>query len=121
MQRIETRVQLINFVCENISRRAISRACHSGTVQVMGGFSHVLPSQRPGWIVSVTSVHGRTWLVAVTAHDHQHVFHAWVVEKIPWEYYVGTLGRETYSIYNGDHPEQAYIAWTRANDKTNMG
>ena len=111
MQRIETRTQLINFICENISRRAIVRACHhsEGLVQVMGGFSQIPPSPEPGWIVSITSVHGRTWLVAVTSDDHRHVFKSWIVKKIPWEYYIGKIGQE-YSIYNGDNPEQACLA-----------
>ncbi len=113
MQRIETRTQLIRFICESIGQYAIARACHNGTVLVAGGFKPLSPSPAPGWIVSVTSVHGRTWLVAVTADDHRHVFRTWLLERIPWVDYVG-VGGEAYSIYNGDNPEQACIARERA-------
>lgn len=68
------------------------------------------PGTRPGWIVAVTSVHERTWNIAVTSDDHRHIFHVWVVESIPWEYYVGTFHREQYSIYDGDDPYQAICA-----------
>jgi len=110
MQRIETRTQLINFICENISQRAIVRACHNGIVQVLGGFKLIPPSRRPGWIVAITSVYGKVWLVAVTSDDHNHVFRTWLVEKIPWSYYVGRIDREEYSIYNGDDPQQACLS-----------
>jgi len=115
MQRIETRTQLINFICENISQSAIVRACHSpaGIVQVIGGFGIIPPSVRPGWIVSITSAWGRTWLVAVTTDDYRHVFHTWLVKSIPWEYYVGQMDKGEYSIYNGDNPEQACMARER--------
>ena len=111
MQRIDTRTQLINFICENISQPTIVRACHhsEGRVQVLGGFKLVPPSFHPGWIVSITSVFGRTWHVAVTSDDHRHIFKTWVVQLIPWRYYIGKVGQE-YSIYNGDNPEQACLA-----------
>ena len=107
MQRIETRTQLINFICENIAQRAIVRACHNGEVQVLGGFSKIPLTRRPGWIVSITSVYGRTWLVAIIPDDHQHVFRTGIVDSIPWQYYVGRIDRDEYSIYDGDRPEQA--------------
>ena len=114
MQRIKTRTQLINFICENIPQSAIVRACHNGTVQVLGGFDIVPPGTKPGWIVAVTSVHGRTWLVAVTPDDHRHVFKVGIVESIPWPYYVGKSGRN--SIYDGDNPDQACRAKEQYND-----
>ncbi|MCK5611413.1 hypothetical protein KAR91_56605 [Candidatus Pacearchaeota archaeon] len=66
--------------------------------------------------MSVTSVHERTWLIAVTTNDHRHIFHVWVVESIPWEYYVGQNRgcRREYSIYSGDNPDQAQIAWIKS-------
>ena len=112
MQRIETRTQLINFICEDIRQYSIVRACHhpEGSVHVMGGFSRVPPSEKPGWIVSITSVFGRTWLVVVTPHDHQHIFKSWITDSLPWEYYIGKLDRGEDSIYDGDNPGQARLA-----------
>lgn len=120
MQRIETRTQLINFICENISQNAIVRACYRGTVRVLGGFSRVPPSTAPGWIVAVTSIHDRTWLVAVTTDDHRHIFHAWVTNAIPWRYYVGRMDRGEYSIYDGDDPQQACLMRENYEAKSNL-
>lgn len=64
----------------------------------------------------VTSVHGRTWLVAVTSDDHRHIFHAWIVNRILWKYYVGRADREEYSIYDGDDSIQACLAREKANE-----
>ncbi len=117
MQRIETRTDLIQFICESIPQHVIARACHTGTVQVLGGFDSIPPSGQPGWIVSVTSIHGRTWLVTVIANDHRHIFQAGTTESIPWESYMCPSRHqqlEGYSIYFGDNPDQARIAWTRA-------
>lgn len=112
MRRVETRTQLINFICENISQNAIVRACHqaNGNVQVMGGFSKIRPLSVPGWVVAITSIHGRTWLVAVTPDDHRHIFRVCLIESIPWKYYIGRIDREEYSIYDGDNPQQACLA-----------
>lgn len=113
MDRIDTRTELVNYVRDNIPQRAIQRACHNGVVRVLGGFSLISPSTRPGWIISVTSVHGKTWFVAVTSDDHHHVFRTWVVESIPWQFYIGRADRGEYSIYDGDTPEQACRARER--------
>lgn len=110
MDRIETRTQLINFICNNILQRAISRACHNGIVQILGGFNTIPPSSKPGWIISVTSVFGRTWHIAVTSDDHNHIFKVWLVETVPWQYYIGKVDRSKYSIYDGDNPQQAELA-----------
>jgi len=110
MQRIETRTQLVNFICRAIPLHAIGRAACVGTVQVMGGFSRVPPLPKPGWVVSFTSIHGRTWIVAVIPDEQHHIFKAHIIETIPWEYYIGRSDQEEYSIYNGDNPQQAYLA-----------
>ena len=116
MQRIQTRTELINFICNNIGQSAIKRACHSGTLRVLGGFSLIPPSTRPGWIIMITSIHGRSWEIAVTSDDHRHIFHVWIANRIPWKYYVGQADRGEYSIYDGDNPVQACIAERKANE-----
>lgn len=112
MQHITTRTELINFICENISQSAIVRACYRSkeSVKVLGGFSNISPGTSPGWLVVVTSVHGRMWLVAVTSDDHKHVFRTWIAESIPWENYVGQRNRGEYNIFDGDNPNQAWLA-----------
>ena len=84
-------------------------------MQVIGGFAKVPPLSAPGWIVSITSVHGRTWLVTVTSDDHHHVFRTGITDSIPWEFYIGRDGpcEGEYSIYDGDDPQQANLAKER--------
>ena len=117
MQRIQTRTQLINFICRTIRQRSIVRACHEGEVRVLGGFIRIHPSTRPGWVVQVTSRFGHSWLVAVTSYDHQHIVKTWLTRDIPWQYYTGRTDRGKYSIYDGDDPKQADLA--RRNDVKN--
>ncbi len=106
MDRIENRAQLICFIRDNIRQRAIGAACHSGTVQVLGGFSSIPPADRPGWIVSITSACGQAWLVAVIAYDHEHIFRVRTIDEIPWWTYDGK-DEPGYSIFNGDNPVAA--------------
>ena len=112
MQRIRTRTELIEAICGSLGQRAITRACHAGTVEVAGGFSRIPPSPLPGWIVTITSVHERTWMVALVPDDHRHTFHAMMIQEIPWKYYVGRDGpcAGEYSVYDGDNPQQACFA-----------
>lgn len=112
MQRIDTRTQLINAIRNGIGMSAVSRACVTGTVEVLGGFSRIPPMPLPGWVVMITSIHGQTWLIAVTPDDHRHVFNTGLIESAPWRYYVGRDGG--CSIYDGDDPEQACIAREQA-------
>jgi len=114
MAYIETRTQLIEFITDHAPGTAIRRACFEGVVQVLGGFSRIPGehSSPQGWIVSVTSVHEKTWLVAVV-EGHFDIYIVRVIKDIPWAHYVGQLGRN--SIYDGDNPEQALRAKENAN------
>ena len=108
MDRIETRTQLIEYICEHINRPAIRRACHEGKVFVAGGFSQIPPSLKPGWIAVVTSRFGRIWNIAVTPNEEKRVFDVWEVKTkiIPWQNYIGKADAEC-SIYGGDNPTLA--------------
>ena len=118
MDRIDTRTQLINFICQHESS-SVKRACHAGgTVKVLGGFSQVPPGTGPGWIVRITSVHGRTWFIAVSPHESRPTFNVrrlCLTGGIPWRFYVGqspakrAAGGNVYSIYNGDDPDKAWL------------
>ena len=113
MNRIETRTQLIEFICKNVGQRVIARACHEGKVVVAGGFERISPSLLPGWITVITSKTGRVWIIAVLTDDFQQQYRATVVKEIPWGYYAGRSGRAGYSIYDGDMPDQAELARDR--------
>lgn len=104
MDRIETRTQLVEYICEHSTRPAIQRACHEGKVFVAGGFSQIPPSSKPGWIVIVTSRFGRIWNVAVTPNEEKRTFDVRVLKTIPWGQYIDSVFVAEYSIYAGDDP-----------------
>jgi hypothetical protein len=85
----------------NCPRKSIVRALRDGTVEHLGGFSRVPPTSHPGWIVRVTSAHGKEFIVAVIAYQNRYGIR--VLSEVPWRYWDG--GREgTTSFMNGDNP-----------------
>lgn len=109
MDHLNTRTQLINFICEHVPS-AIQRACHTGSVCVLGGFSQVPPNTQPGWITIITSSHGRTWFVVVSPHrEGLPTYEVWITEqKIPWQFYTGDPTGFP-SLFNGDDPDRAWL------------
>lgn len=109
MDHLNTRTELINFICE-YAPSAIQRACHTGTVQVLGGFIRIPPYTQPGWIVAVTSIHGRTWFVAIGPHPAGlPMYVVWTVKQVPWQFWIGDEWPNSL-IFNGDNPERAVLA-----------
>jgi len=115
VDHLDTRTQLINFICLH-ARPAVKRACHTGVVEVLGGFSQVSPPDtRPGWIVSVTSVYGRTWFVVVSPHASEPTYTVGYTSRVPFKFWVCCTADErammgdAYSIFDGDNPERATL------------
>ena len=83
---------------------------------MLGMFRVIPPNGWKGWIVKVTSVHGKDWLVAVTIHPTKHFYHVRMVEKIPWTWWVGSNRpySRTIDIAGGDIPVQAERARRQA-------
>src|SRR4030042_1201271 len=99
MERIDTRKQLIDCICNHAPRPAIATACYRGTIKVLGGFRNIPPSTQSGWIVIVTSEFGRVWYVAVM----EEIGAGWdvdIIDNIPWLNYVGSDYSNKYSIYD---------------------
>jgi len=104
MVHIHHRSELIEYARDRVSSYACERAFTTGKVCVLGGFSSIPPRTTPGWILSVTSRHRKTWLVAITSNEHLHNYDVWFINKAPWEFWDGKIDREGYSIYDGDRP-----------------
>jgi hypothetical protein len=105
MVKIQTREQLLQYVIAALarySRRSVARAMYDGTgiVRVLGGFRPMPPSAAPGWIVSVTSAHGKTWRIAVVIKNNGYGLR--MLDKIPWENW--TDGNT--ELYSGDDPKR---------------
>lgn len=109
MDHLNTRTDLVNFIHKYAPFAAIRRACYTGTVNVLGGFSIVPPGTEPGWITIITSVYGRTWFVVVGPHPAGlPMYVIRTVKRIPWRYWVGDH-RANNPIFNGDNPDRARL------------
>lgn len=118
--RIRTRSDLLWYIQEHAPSGACRRAVIEGEVVVLGGFRVIPPNGWGGWIVRVTSVRGKDWLVAVTLHPTKHLYHARMVEKIPWAWWLGILGPAfEENIMAGDIPLQAEHARRQAQEEKN--
>lgn len=102
--------------CES---NACERAFLTGKVVVLGGFSSIPPSTNPGWILLVTSIHHRTWIIGVETNDIKHRYQVRTLDKIPWAKWVGgaiALFRNS-SLRYGDCPQVAILARRLAQEK----
>ena len=104
MQHFRNRDDLVAWLETRPLRKAISRALQEGTVEVMGGFYIIPPTYLPGWIVRITSIHKRTWNVAIVVHKPLNRYIVYIIDKIPWRHWAG--GDTTNSLYAGDHPKE---------------
>jgi hypothetical protein len=106
----QDRSELVAFVGRQAPTPAIRRACVEGTVEVLGAFYTTCSSNAvlvPGFMVRVTSRHGREWLVSVCPSADQREWVLCVRSAVRWEHYTAestVSGRAYYSIYAGDHP-----------------
>lgn len=73
-------------------------------MEVLGGFHEVPPDPRPCWIVRVTSVYGRTWLMSVVPCRVPPSLIVRRIRSVPWEQWVGPTGNP---LFDGDLPDEA--------------
>lgn len=107
MNRIRNRNDLFRILEEHPPYRMkqILEALSTGRAEVLGGFEQIPPSDKPGWIIIVTSRRETVWNVVITAHENPPRFTTWIVQRIPWEYWVGKTDRDP-TVYDGDHPRK---------------
>jgi hypothetical protein len=113
MQHIETRTHLLEYALARVLSNACRRAFDDGQVVNLGGFDPLPPSEYPGWLLRVTSKHGRVWLIAVTV-EGLHRYRVWPADAIPWQFWTGKDNRDGGSIYTGDLPAVASTSKWRA-------
>jgi hypothetical protein len=118
MRPIRTREELIDFA----ARRAPSAACATALKDMEGalvlGAHDPAVAGLPGWIIKVTSQHGRVWILAVGMDADNQEYVCRQVDEIPDTYTGCVTGRP--GIMNGDdteyrralrcqvHPEDSY-------------
>ena len=103
---IKYRRDLIELVARQAPTSVVKRACLNGNVEILGGFTHVLPpSGLPGWIVRLVTVNRHEILVGVVCNEHAHQYEVRVIDMVPWVQWMGDPGLHEYWVYNGDHPQ----------------
>ena len=110
MKRFRNRNDLLEWLEGHAPRLAIQRAMLSGSVEVLGGFTKLLPSTHSGWAVKIVFKNW-TYLIAVVMDEKRHTYRSFELREIPWEYWCGKTGREPSSIYDGDYPT-IYKVWS---------
>ncbi len=109
MVHIRTRNDLFKIAEENLPTPANGEALCIGSIELLGGFERIPPSIHPGWVMIVTSKRGIVWNVALTLWEHPDRVAVWIVQRIPWEKWLGNIDREP-GIHDGDNPIE-YERW----------
>lgn len=91
---------ILRWLAKNCPRKAIVRSLDNA--ELLGGFNPIPPSSRAGWIVRVTSVYGRVWIVAVIPCVGKPDYEIRVLSKVPWKNYIGC--HDSSCVYGGDRP-----------------
>lgn len=102
---MQTRTQLIELIGRATISAACRRACLTGKVEVLGGFSSTPPRDLPGWIVDIVTKHGRDYRVVVGVDEVNHQYRVdEVTDDPPWEHWVGRYDPAGWAIMAGDNP-----------------
>ena len=102
----QSRLHIVSWLENTCPRPAIVRALREGQVEFFGGFNPISPTTQPGWILRVTSAHGKIRYVAVIAYrDHYGVR---ILRDVPWGNWCGInkngISRYGPLLYSGDNP-----------------
>ena len=103
MVHFQTKDHMVSWLERHCPRKSIVRAINNGKVELLGGFEHIPPSGRPGWITRITSEYGRKWEVAIVYNKGQIDYGILVLNRVPWKHYCGF--EMTNRVYRGDNPD----------------
>lgn len=105
MTHFQSPLHIVSWLGQNCARKAICRAINEGQVEFFGGFNPIPPTVQPGWIMRITSAHGRIWYVAVIMYDRRYGIR--ILRDVPWGSWVGIRpwGEFRARLHSGDHPE----------------
>ena len=115
MVHFQTKNHLLMWLEKNCPRKSIVRALRDETVEHLGGFSKIPPTSHPGWIVRVTSIHDKEFIVAVIAYQSRYGIR--VLSEVPWRYWCGQQGEVESSLINGDNPWTSQLEMHIAKNK----
>ena len=86
MTRIRTKSDLIAWLEEYGPNKAVQGALFEGRVELLGWFTPVPGSFKPGWVLEITSKYGLKWIIVVSVGITSKL-NAYVIDKIEWENY----------------------------------
>ena len=98
---------VITYLLDNSPYRSMTRAMTEGKVEFLGGFYNVIPFNegiinRPGWIIKVTSVYRRAWIMGVIPDEVSHSFRLVRLDEVPWKFKLPKNGNPLFDgIENG--------------------
>lgn len=104
-----SRTDMIEWLIDNCPRQAICRALQANSVEFLGGFTKIPPSNLPGWIFKVVLlIANRTINVCILANDKKHKYEIRIVKHIPWDQWFGDFHGVLMkrSLQSGDKPEE---------------
>lgn len=103
--RFQSRSDLCLYAAKHVPLRSCARAINEGRVELLGGFSSIPPLSDPGFLLKVTSRHGREWIIAISIDEIKHRYKVWIAgPEIPWWYWMGCVDGPRRPAYDGDHP-----------------
>lgn len=104
-----SRTDMIEWLIDNYPRPAVVRALQANSVEFLGGFTKIPPSNLPGWIFKITLlIAKRTVNVCILANDLKHKYEIRNVKNIPWDQWCGVFHAILMinSLDSGDKPEE---------------
>lgn len=108
VQPLRTRKHLIEVAIPFAPSKACERMLRAGEAQVLGGFNPLV-SWMPGWVIHVSSRHGRTWLLAVTVNRDGDRYVVVEIAEVPWADWVGLGNRDSWHPNEGDDPHDSAV------------
>ena len=100
---------MIAWLEGHASRKAIQRAIFEGKIELLGWFTPVPGSFKPGWVIKITSKYHLKWIVAVSVGITGKL-NAYVIDKIEWENYNPECWQNSdpdcRGLFAGDNPKK---------------
>lgn len=97
---------VITYLLDHSPYRSMARAMTEGKVEFLGGFSKIIPFhvvyRYPGWIVRVTSVYGRVWIMGVVPEEVHHSILVKQLDEIPLKYKLAKTGNPLFDGINNE-------------------
>jgi hypothetical protein len=102
MVHFQTRGHIVSWLMRHCPRKAIVRAMNDGKVELLGGFNSIPPRSYHGWILRITSVYNRVWILAITPNKKGDDYAIRELKDVPWASWCGDANGG--GLYRGDKP-----------------